>query len=46
MHRPKADLLVVGVLRRHGHVGLQLGRTAHALLHHCECPVAVIPQRA
>ncbi|MCL6735152.1 universal stress protein [Streptomyces neyagawaensis] len=41
-----ADLVVVGARRRHGHVGLQLGRVAHALLHHAECPVAVVPQRA
>ncbi|MPY56034.1 universal stress protein [Streptomyces spongiae] len=41
-----ADLLVVGALRRHGHFGLQLGRIAHALLHHSACPVAVVPQRA
>ncbi|KRD19478.1 MULTISPECIES: universal stress protein [unclassified Streptomyces] len=41
-----ADLIVVGALRRHGHFGLQLGRVAHALLHHSECPVAVVPQRA
>ncbi|MBA2806872.1 universal stress protein [Streptomyces sp. KM273126] len=41
-----ADLVVVGAVRRHGHVGLQLGRVAHALLHHSECPVAVVPQRA
>ncbi len=41
-----ADLMVVGALRRHGHFGLQLGRTAHALLHHSACPVAVVPQRA
>ncbi|WP_328404238.1 universal stress protein [Streptomyces sp. NBC_00390] len=41
-----ADLLVVGALRRHGHFGLQFGRVAHVLLHHSECPVAVIPQRA
>ncbi|MFE7896863.1 universal stress protein [Streptomyces sp. NPDC057424] len=41
-----ADLMVVGALRRHGHFGLQLGRTAHALLHHADCPVAVVPQRA
>ncbi|MFF8843377.1 universal stress protein [Streptomyces sp. NPDC015127] len=40
-----ADLAVVGALRRHGHFGLQLGRVAHTLLHHSECPVAVIPQR-
>lgn len=40
-----ADLLVVGA-RRHGHFGLQLGRVAHAVLHHSACPVAVVPQRA
>ncbi|KUO06357.1 universal stress protein [Streptomyces caeruleatus] len=40
-----ADLIVVGALRRHGHFGLQLGRVAHALLHHSECPVAVIPRQ-
>ncbi|WP_372487952.1 universal stress protein [Streptomyces guryensis] len=38
--------MIVGALRRHGHFGLQLGRVAHALLHHAECPVAVVPQRA
>ncbi|MGY0065662.1 universal stress protein [Streptomyces sp. QTS137] len=42
----EADLVVVGAVRRRGHFGLQLGRTAHALLHHSECPVAVVPQRA
>ncbi|MFF5313315.1 universal stress protein [Streptomyces massasporeus] len=42
----EADLVVVGALRRHGHFGLQLGRVAHALLHHAGCPVAVVPQRA
>ncbi|MEW2399450.1 universal stress protein [Streptomyces sp. NPDC046862] len=41
-----ADLVVVGALRRQGHFGLQLGRVAHALLHHSECPVAVVPQPA
>ncbi|WP_151478310.1 universal stress protein [Streptomyces albicerus] len=40
-----ADLLVVGAQRRHGHFGLQLGRVAHAVLHHSACPVAVVPQR-
>lgn len=40
-----ADLLVVGALRPHGHFGLQIGRVAHALLHHSECPVAVVPER-
>ncbi|TQE17508.1 universal stress protein [Streptomyces ipomoeae] len=39
-----ADLLVVGAQRRHGHAGLQLGRVAHAALHHSACPVAVVPQ--
>jgi nucleotide-binding universal stress UspA family protein len=41
-----ADLLVVGARRRHGHFGLQLGRVAHAVLHHSACPVAVVPQQA
>ncbi|MGW0205454.1 universal stress protein [Streptomyces sp. NPDC003233] len=41
-----ADLLVVGARRREGHYGLQLGRVAHAVLHHAVCPVAVVPQRA
>ncbi|WNZ06604.1 universal stress protein [Streptomyces sp. 11x1] len=40
-----ADLVVVGAVRRQGHFGLQLGRVAHTLLHHCACPVAVVPQR-
>ncbi|MER6221273.1 universal stress protein [Streptomyces sp. 900105755] len=39
-----ADLVVVGARRRHGHVGLQLGRVAHTLLHQAKCPVAVVPQ--
>ena len=42
----EADLLVVGAQRRHGHFGLQLGRVAHAVLHHSACPVAVVPQQA
>ncbi|MGW1913409.1 universal stress protein [Streptomyces sp. NPDC002076] len=42
----EADLLVVGARRREGHYGLQLGRVAHAVLHDCACPVAVVPQRA
>jgi nucleotide-binding universal stress UspA family protein len=40
-----ADLMVVGAHHRHGHLGLQLGRVAHAALHHSHCPVAVVPQR-
>ncbi|SDN47617.1 Nucleotide-binding universal stress protein, UspA family [Streptomyces sp. cf386] len=41
-----ADLLIVGAKRRAGHHGLQLGRVAHAALHHSACPVAVVPQPA
>ncbi|MET7982624.1 MULTISPECIES: universal stress protein [unclassified Streptomyces] len=43
----EADLLVVGVRRQdgRGHIGMQLGRVAHAALHHAACPVAVVPQR-
>ncbi|MFF7274919.1 universal stress protein [Streptomyces griseorubiginosus] len=41
----QADLLVVGAKRRAGHLGLQLGRVAHAVLHHSGCPVAVVPHR-
>ncbi|WP_405917931.1 universal stress protein [Streptomyces sp. NBC_00728] len=42
-----AGLLVVGVRRHdsHGHIGMQLGRVAHAVLHHASCPVAVVPLR-
>ncbi|MFE1341147.1 universal stress protein [Streptomyces sp. NPDC058733] len=40
-----ADLLVVGLLRRPGHYPPQLGRVAHAVLHHAACPVAVVPHR-
>ncbi|MFI9749706.1 universal stress protein [Streptomyces collinus] len=40
-----ADLVIVGARRRQGHFGLQLGRVSHTLLHHAECPVAVVPQR-
>ncbi|MFF8594566.1 universal stress protein [Streptomyces sp. NPDC015220] len=42
----KADLLVVGARRRPGHLGLQLGRTSHTVLHDSPCPVAVVPQWA
>jgi nucleotide-binding universal stress UspA family protein len=41
----EADLLVVGAERREGHLGLQLGRVAHAVLHHSACPVAVVPRK-
>lgn len=38
-----ADLLVVGAKRREGHLGLQLGRVTHTVLHHSACPVVVVP---
>ncbi|MEU0630880.1 universal stress protein [Streptomyces sp. NPDC005989] len=38
-----ADLVVVGAQRRTGHLGPRLGRVAHVLLHHADCPVAVVP---
>ncbi|MEU6242075.1 universal stress protein [Streptomyces sp. NPDC047024] len=41
-----ADLVIVGARRRTDRFGLQLGRVGHALLHHAECPVAVVPERA
>ncbi|MFD0313611.1 universal stress protein [Streptomyces flavalbus] len=40
-----AELVVVGARRRGGRFGLQLGRVAHAVLHHAACPVVVVPQR-
>lgn len=39
-----ADLVVVGAHRRHGHAGLQLGLVTHTVLHHAQCPVAVVPE--
>ncbi|MET9450501.1 universal stress protein [Streptomyces cinerochromogenes] len=40
-----ADLAIVGARRRTGHPEFQLGRVSHALLHHAQCPVAVVPER-
>ncbi|MCQ9130155.1 universal stress protein [Streptomyces hilarionis] len=42
----EADLLVVGARRDRGRLGLQLGRVAHAVLHHGACAVAVVPEPA
>ncbi|MEU6018277.1 universal stress protein [Streptomyces sp. NPDC047515] len=38
-----ADLIIVGAHRRRSHPGPHLGRVARTLLHHADCPVAVIP---
>ena len=42
----EADLLVTGARRERRHLGAQLGRVAHTMLHHADCPVAVVPHRA
>ncbi|CAM5710404.1 Universal stress protein [Streptomyces alboniger] len=42
----EADLLVVGARRKPGQLGLQMGRVAHVVLHHADCAVAVVPERA
>ncbi|PJE98078.1 universal stress protein [Streptomyces carminius] len=39
-----ADLLVVGAHRRQDHLGLQLGAVGHTVLHHADCPVALVPE--
>lgn len=39
------DLLVTGARRRHVHLGPQLGLMKHTVLHHSDCPVAVVPQQ-
>jgi nucleotide-binding universal stress UspA family protein len=45
LHRSAtADLVVGGARHRHGHFGLRLGRVGHTLLHHADCPVAIVPQ--
>lgn len=42
-----ADLLVVGARRHsHDHPGMRIGPVTAAMLHHAECPVAVVPTPA
>jgi nucleotide-binding universal stress UspA family protein len=38
-----AALVVVGRHRRRHHLGLRLGAVAHAVIHHAQAPVAVVP---
>lgn len=40
----RADLVVVGARKPAHHVGHALGRVAHAVLQHAQCPVAVVPR--
>jgi nucleotide-binding universal stress UspA family protein len=40
-----SDLIVVGARHRQVEIGLSLGRVSHGLLHHADCPVAVVPQK-
>ena len=40
-----ADLVVIGgKARTHGNDGMRIGSIAHAVLHHADCPVAIVPQ--
>ncbi|MEV5508775.1 universal stress protein [Streptomyces orinoci] len=39
----EADVMVVAPHRRTRALGLQLGPVVHALLHHAQCPVVLVP---
>ncbi|GAA2009091.1 universal stress protein [Catenulispora subtropica] len=39
-----ADLLVIGALRHPSGKGVHLGGLGHALLHHSQCPVVIVPE--
>jgi nucleotide-binding universal stress UspA family protein len=40
----RADLVVVGAHRRLDGRGMRVGPVAHAVAHHADCPVAVVPR--
>jgi nucleotide-binding universal stress UspA family protein len=40
-----ASLVVVGARRRHGIVGMALGRVNHAVLHHARSPIVIVPEQ-
>ncbi|MEW2553317.1 universal stress protein [Streptomyces zhihengii] len=42
----QADLLVLGGRRRPLGFGPTLGRVAHAVLHHADCPVLIVPRES
>ncbi|MBD0422833.1 universal stress protein [Streptomyces sp. TRM S81-3] len=41
----RAQLMVVGRRARRTAVGARIGSVAHGVLHHADCPVAVVPHR-
>ena len=42
-HAANAPMLVVGSRGSGGFIGLLVGSVAHQVLHHCPCPVLVVP---
>ncbi|MDT3398833.1 universal stress protein, partial [Streptomyces sp. B1866] len=40
----RSDLLVLGARRGQRRLGPRLGLVNHAMLHHAQCPVVVVPQ--
>jgi nucleotide-binding universal stress UspA family protein len=41
----RAQLLVVGRRAHRTAIGARIGSVAHGMLHHADCPVAVVPPR-
>ncbi|MFE3644412.1 universal stress protein [Streptomyces sp. NPDC059169] len=39
----EADVVVIGMRRRAGRIGPQIGPVGHVLLHHSHCPVVLVP---